>query len=104
MEKVAQRHMEHRERDELTMGNRKQYRITFYDSIDLRIDTLEFAWLLSKHYLDVVAKADAVPVLLVQADSQDQVTDFMNDVNYVAGQLLFERVEVLRDGEYVAFF
>ena len=85
------------------MGDRLQYRITFYDSLDLRIDTLEFAWLVSKHDLDIVAKADTVPVILVQATHPDKIVGFTRDVNAVAGPLIFHNVEVLLDGEYVDF-
>lgn len=79
----------------------RQYRITFYDSIDLRIDTLEFAWLVSKNGLDVVAKADSKPVLFVQVRYPDQIAKFASDVNAVAGPLIFESIEVLEDGGYV---
>ena len=83
---------------------RDQYRITFYPSATVRLDPLEFAWLLSKHNLEVVAYSDnAWPMLFVRAYYPHNVSGFMRDVNRVDGPLIFDHVEVVVDGSYVDF-
>lgn len=78
--------------------NRKQYRITFYPTATVRIDPFEFAWLLSKHELEVVAKADNPDRLFVQ-ESYDNIGKFIDEVNRTFGPLLFEEVAVSVPGE-----
>ena len=75
---------------------RQQFRITFHESADWRLDTFEFAWLLSKHDIDVVAKNDR-PMLFVQC-TEDDLREFMADVNRIAGPLIFKAVEVSEPG------
>lgn len=71
---------------------KRQYRITFYESAEVRIDPFEFAWLLSKHGIDVVAKSER-PMLFVQCD-RDALAGFVCDVNRQYGPLIFEDVEI----------
>jgi len=78
----------------------RQYRITFHLSAEHRLDPFEFAWLLAKHDLEVVAKNE-VPMLFVRAKSGSDVTDFCDDVNRTFGPLIFKDVEVAVDHEYV---
>ena len=75
----------------------QQYRIKFYESAEVRVDPFELAWLLSKHYVDVVAKNDR-PMLFVQCSEFD-VTTFMIDVNHQFGPLIFKQVDVCVPGE-----
>lgn len=82
---------------------RKQYRITFYDSAEVRLDPLEFAWLLSEHDIEVVGKRDGAPVLIVQAIYGEQIERFMADVNRQSGPLIFRDVEVLTAEGYEPF-
>jgi len=81
----------------MTTRNKQQYRIEFYQSAEVRIDPFEFAWLLSKHEMDVVAKNE-VPMLFVQCREFD-VTTFMIDVNRLYGPLIFKQVDVSVPGE-----
>jgi len=69
-----------------------QYRITFYGR-SARMNPLEFAWLLSKHEVEVVAKADACDVIFVRAASRKVLLDWANDVNHAFGPLIFETIE-----------
>lgn len=78
---------------------RTQYRITFYESAEVRVDPFELAWLLSKHECEVVAKNE-VPMLFVLA-SQGDLVAFLEDVNREYGPLVFKAIEEASDGEYV---
>lgn len=75
----------------------RQYRIEFYESAEMRIDPFEFAWLLSKHNMNVVAKNER-PMLFVRCSEFD-VTTFMIDVNRQFGPLIFKQVDVSVPGE-----
>ena len=77
----------------------KQYRITFYRSAEVRIDPFEFAWLLSKRNLEVVAKNE-VPMLFVRAESQEELLEFAKDVNRQYGPLIFDAIEVATGNGY----
>ena len=70
----------------------QQYRIKFYESAEVRVDPFELAWLLSKHYVNVVAKNDR-PMLFVQC-GRDELAAFVRDVNHQWGPLIFEDIEV----------
>lgn len=83
------------------MTTTKQYRITFYQRALARMDPLEFAWLLAKHYVEVTAKADTKPMIFVKCAYREMLDHFMSDVNAVFGPLVFDRVEALVDGCYV---
>ena len=76
---------------------KRQYRIEFYESAEVRIDPFEFAWLLSKHDMDVVAKNER-PMLFVRCTEFD-VTTFMIDVNRLYGPLIFKQVDVAVPGK-----
>lgn len=69
-----------------------QYRIEFHKDVEKRIDPFEFAWLLSKHDMDVVAKNER-PMLFVRCTEFNLVT-FMIDVNDEFGSLIFKQVDV----------
>lgn len=73
-------------------NSKSQYRIKFYESAEVRVDPFEFAWLLSKHDIDVVAKNDR-PMLFVQC-GRDSLAGFVRDVNRQYGPLIFEDVEI----------
>lgn len=75
-----------------TKGAKQQYRIKFHENAEVRVDPFEFAWLLSKHDIDVVAKNDR-PMLFVQCD-RDSLAGFVRDVNRQYGPLIFEDVEI----------
>ena len=79
------------------MTAKQQYRIEFHKGAEVRIDPFEFAWLLSKHDMDVVAK-DERPMLFVQCTEFDVIT-FMIDVNRLYGPLIFKQVDVSVPGE-----
>lgn len=76
---------------------KRQYRIEFHKSAETRIDPFEFAWLLSKHDMDVVAKNER-PMLFVRYSEFD-VTTFMIDVNRLYGPLIFKHVDVAVPGK-----
>ncbi|MBR2682508.1 MAG: hypothetical protein IKE22_04485 [Atopobiaceae bacterium] len=73
--------------------DKHQYRIKFYESAEVRVDPFEFAWLLSKHDISVVAKNDRPVLLFVQCD-RDSLAGFVRDVNRQYGPLIFKDVEI----------
>lgn len=87
----------------MTTKSINQYRIEFHEDACKRIDPFEFAWLLSKHDMDVVAKNER-PMLFVRCTEFD-VTTFMIDVNHQFGPLVFKQVDVCVPNEgYVDTF
>ena len=73
---------------------RAKYRITFYPSSEVRLDPFEFAWLLAKHYVEVIGKEPNRPVLHVRAMYPEQIERFAADVNRMDGPLIFDKIEV----------
>jgi hypothetical protein len=82
---------------DLSIKDAKRFRMRFYDNARHRIDPFEFAWLLSRYEIEVVAKADSMPLLFVKAASPDDLWDFTHSVNTHAGVLVFESVVALLD-------
>jgi hypothetical protein len=80
-----------RDEQERRDGVAKQYRITFYESAETRVDPFELAWLISKHDLDVVAKNE-LPMLFVQCKLKD-LKAFADEVNRQFGPLIFKAIE-----------
>lgn len=74
----------------------RTYRIEFHKSAEMRIDPFEFAWLLSKHNMDVTAKNER-PMLFVRCSEFD-VTTFIIDVNHLYGPLIFKQIDVAVPG------
>lgn len=84
-------------------STRMQFRISFYESATVRLDPLEFAWILSKHGVEVVGISDNGLMLFVRARSIDAVTRFTNEINDLDGPLIFESVEYLGESGYEQF-
>lgn len=81
----------------MTTKNKNRYRIEFHKSAEMRVDPFEFAWLLSKHEMYVMAKNER-PMLFVDCNEFD-LTTFMIDVNRQYGPLIFKQVDVLIPGD-----
>ena len=82
---------------------KSQYRIEFHEDACKRIDPFEFAWLLSKHDMDVVAKNER-PMLFVRCSEFD-VTTFVIDASREFGAQIFSRIDVCVPGKgYVDAF
>lgn len=82
---------------------KSQFRITFRRSAITKADPIEFAWLLSKHDMDVVA-VNKVPMLFVQCSEFD-VTTFAIDASREFGAQIFSRIDVCVPGKgYVDAF
>ena len=82
---------------------RARYRITFYPSAEVRLDPFEFAWLLSKHCVEVIGKEPSKPVLHVRAMYPEQIERFAAEVNRMDGPLIFEKVEAATPDGYVEY-
>ena len=78
----------------------KNCRITFCRGAERRLDPFEFAWLLSKYDLEVMAKSDRIVRLFVQANDEDSILGFEREVEGQFGQLIFESIEVWTDDGY----
>jgi hypothetical protein len=70
-----------------------QYRITFHKGAEERMTPLELAWLFSKYDVEIVAKSDYKPMVMVKAPSRSNLYRFMCDVNNDFGSLIFCSVE-----------
>ena len=91
--RIVDANIERNEAFDCEPRNYRKYRITFYESAEVRLDPFEFAWLLSKYQIEVTAKADLrEPRLFVRARNRSQLLNFANAVNHSAGPLIFKSI------------